>query len=867
MAVSYVSTPYKSDPYVLPLGLNLLGKVLSIKQDKFDKEGEKIQQGINQLGALDIIRPQDKEYADQKINELVTGINSLGGVDLTDQNTASYLESLGSGVYNDPTVVNAVASTKSIRQLQSGYQKMKTDPKYSKMYSPVNEAWDMQAVNSYMDDPQLGASYRGSANPTPYVNYKENLIKNIQGTKANYKEIITPNGTLYYDKVTNERISPSRIIQEATMLSTPEEVSQMKRDGWFTYKDADKSSVVNAAIGNVSDRIYEAQEQLLEYKNLALQASNDPLAKSKYDLLVKKQEADIKTLKNAAGVNILSKKYDEDPIGFKQNVYMDQFYRGLGNKFAYNKTTHTLVENKAEMFRLRYQQQERFHSDEMAMRERELAARSNKGNGKKGQPGEGEVQLSVTDPNTEKATDLSPEEEFRNKNEEIVNENTALWQKFFSSWANSNPEVKKILQSQNSGSGITMSIQGQSAIEGFNGQYGLQIEDFNIPQGSENYEKAKSAGLTDQQINMIHSLYTQYEQLATGQDNGINKFPDGLESIVKQMQINNQAFKANQLKIEEVNKAALANLGITDPKDVKTALDYMKLTQDKKSDFNWTDYLTVPGIVKGATSGEINIISPWISLPLYGVKEVMEGKQKTHNEKIYDIVDSDKFKAEKKKFFEQVQNRSVYARPVLGDNYLGGKDLVSAQKLVSDVLYNQGSLNNSISAGTAIPSENIEVISAGRGFGASKYTLSANVKTGTGANQRNRRVVISLNPEQAKQFGFLDSPYERLNELVTLAGASDPMLVSANLNRQITGRKSPLRAKVVVYHKDPTSRTDFSSKAYVVDGEGNKIADIPGTDRERPDLAYAAAEAFIQMCENYGFTYDQMIEKIKNDSY
>src|ERR1019366_842356 len=114
-----LSQAYKPEAYIQPEDLDTMAKVLSNEQGRFNEEGQKVQQQIDQFGSLDVLKGQDRQYLNGKVNNLVAGLNDLGGVNLADQSVASKVEGLGSDIYGDSNIINAVASTRQIRSLQA----------------------------------------------------------------------------------------------------------------------------------------------------------------------------------------------------------------------------------------------------------------------------------------------------------------------------------------------------------------------------------------------------------------------------------------------------------------------------------------------------------------------------------------------------------------------------------------------------------------------------------------------------------------------------------------------------------------------------------------------------------------------------
>jgi hypothetical protein len=127
MAVSYLSTPFQSSPYVPPVDLNLMAKVLGYKQEKFDVTAQKIQTQLDTVANADIIKGIDKDYVNNKLNTMVSNLNGMGGVDLADINVGNQISGYAASIYNDDKVISAISSTKKVRSLQASYEKFKSD--------------------------------------------------------------------------------------------------------------------------------------------------------------------------------------------------------------------------------------------------------------------------------------------------------------------------------------------------------------------------------------------------------------------------------------------------------------------------------------------------------------------------------------------------------------------------------------------------------------------------------------------------------------------------------------------------------------------------------------------------------------------
>lgn len=865
MPVSQVSQVFRSDPYTLPLSQELLGKVLSIKQAKFDQDAQTIQSGINKLGSLDILHPAIKAYANQKVNDLVSNTNDLGGVDLSDANISNQIESMGNDIYGDSNIINGIAATKSIRQLQDFYTKAKTDPKLNKLYAPQNEYHDMSPVSQYLSDPSISAQYTGGSSPTPYVDFKDDLFKNLKNIKASLTQTITPNGDLMYLTEDHKAITPEQVSQAARDMTTPEQQNQMNLDADYQFRGADPRQSVTRAIAVHNDKIKNASSTLDYYNNMLQNSSNDPIAKQRYQALVSSAQNDYNTLASVTPQDFAT-KYQQDPTSFNRGLYADEFYRGTGNLFAVNETTRKLSPNFATMFNMKYDQAERFHNDEYAFKEQELEQKGLKKDENGNIIKDPSTGFSIFPPNTADANaQPTGEEAFTDQINDFKNRNTIALQNFINLQVKKNPELGDSIQSDQTGTGLAYSLKGQQTLEGNNNQPGLQLEDFNIPQGSATYNNLVKQGVTPKQIAYYQSLYDAYDQLSTGKDNGINKFPDGFRSLVEQLQINTSGINANQQKIQNVNTQVAKQYGLTDA-DQKLWETYnrvIKSNKEYRDNFYkmWSQETGTPGFVVDLLHSFQDFLGDGPPAQASAADKQLMSDPKNF-QRFLDLntqMATNGYQKAKSDLFNQAVNRPVYSQPIVDKGFLGNKSLESLQTMAAYLLHTKGT-----ETGTHdVDPKDIKIISGGKGYGVTPDVL--NIAVTNPKTQVTEYGTLPLDPIQSKEIGFQEGPYDALNEATILNGTSDPLLITANINPNIPGRKNPLSAKVVILHIS-NDRNDGTSNAMIVDKHGNRT-DIPNTTKETPGQAYAAAKAYLQTSENYGLNYEGMLKKIKEDSY
>ena len=866
MPVSYLSqNVLKADPYVIPMNLDLMAKVLSVKQEKFDTNARKTQQGIANLANTDLLKQQDKAYLNDKVNSLVNNVNQIGGADFSDDNVANQIDMMGTDIYNDDKVINAMSSTKQIRALQEGYKSYKTDPKLNKLYSVANEWNDLQPVEQYLRNEEVGAIYGGSSAPTPYSEYKQKLFNNLKSVKANYEETMRDNG-LFYSKTTSERVTPERIAQAAADLLTADEKAQLERDGLYSYKDLTKGQLIQKAHDVNQFKLSGAYATLQGYTDGYIQAANDPLAKKTYEGLIDEQKKEIDALKATMDVATYSTAFDSSPKGFQVQVYKDEFYRGLSSTFAYNKIKQDVVENKAAMFNLRMAQAERFHNDQMDLGYFNAGVKRGK-DGKLEKAGDAGSEFTYTENNIDPNDPYKVSSEtFAARNTELTNENTVAVKSFFNDFALANPDLFTKVPSALSPTGNDYRIKGESVIEDNNGIAGIQFDDFkNLTPGTKEYNEAVNvAKLTPEQVNTFATLYDNYNRAATGQAPTDVKMPDGFATLVKKIQFNNEAISANNEKVAGINNTLLRKYGVS-AEEVKLLEDVKKLDHANEA----------------VTTAIATAINASTNIPIFMLESVLDKFRSSpaaaylkSNPGLFEKyvaafkkTNNYAYENDKNALYSAVENKPFFPQMTLQGGFLSKEKEQATKNLASTLLNQIGEVTSGETKfqGIAIPAESIELKGVGRQNNGT-YAMTVGVKTGSGDKASYDIVKVALQPQQVRQLGFFDNPYQVLDESVGLSGRSKPLFITADLNRSIPGRKLPLKASVVVRRLTNT-REDLSAIAELVDQNGKKITEIRDTRASSPSAAFALAEAVIQTYEKDGFDYDKMVTDMINRSY
>lgn len=360
MAVSYLSKPIESNPYVLPVDLNLLAKVNSYKQQKFYANADAIKGQLNQLYTADIANGAQKELLTNKVTNLSEQLNAMGGIDYSDMNVTNTIQGYSSDIYNDKNVINGIVSTKKIREFEKNVEKMATDPKLSKYYNVSNIARvRTQMINPYTNG-GIDATYAGPSAPRPYEgNPFEKMLKMMKNNLPPNVEIRSDgngNSALYRINST-ERLSDEDISAAFDGLMDANTKAQIADDAWYNFDYAtggkfDKDMGQKIYSDDILNRKkqYELRVQAIDV-DLSTSISEDEkavLRADKEDLQkrqIPKLDKELTTRNNE-----FAQMYDKDRDGAIYSLYAGRMRQDVIKAAGYSRDKVTYIKNQEWAF-------------------------------------------------------------------------------------------------------------------------------------------------------------------------------------------------------------------------------------------------------------------------------------------------------------------------------------------------------------------------------------------------------------------------------------------------------------------------------------------------------------------------------------
>lgn len=796
MAVSYLSKTYNSNPYVLPISLDIMAKVLSYKQDKYDQNAQKIQDEINTFGSFDVIKPEDRQYLNGKINNLVNNVNSLGGVDLSDQSIANQVESLGGDIYGDNKIITALASTKQVRSVINGYEKMKTDPKLIPFYSAANEDYDINnpmnsnSVRSYLSNNKVGSSYQGANAPSPYQNYHKFTKDITDKIKGDYFESVTQKG-LYISKTSGDVKTSSQIQQEIANQLPANMQDQIKKDALFAIRQNGVTPVelIQKRDSQYNDRLNEAQGNYKMYMDIANQSISNPQQRAHYIQLANEQQqyAQQTSLernnfqKNAATI------YQSNPEKFAHDVYLSDYLKGVGDASSINKFKNDIKPDMAAIATQKMSQEQSFHKDEMVYKnadlgvkyaDLELKAREHGLDMTFGPTG---TPIFVVKPLPLSPSNMTPdgkpitENTFRDEISQIGQQKIGIIHDFLDNLKQHDASLFETLQSGESA--FDIKLKGQESLE--NGTKGLSEESIKNFDEAKYRQAAQKTNLSKAQIDYVTNSFNDLKAAMLG-----HKTPQEInpEFVSKMRDFTILDLRQNALlqKENDVTNQIIKNAGLT-PDEEKQFRNYSKILPNLDINHDALTIAANPGeyfytqienIFNGTFGSDVpsNVSNydPVLKQALQKIKKSSSGKS---------------YQDLREQYYTPLDKQNYYGRKIVSSLNKGDNTDSEPVNLAVNILKAQGSITDPKATYSDIAPSNINLVDVGhRTDGKPGYSLKIQAKVGTKDGVTSfKDLEVPITIDQAQYYGIDQTPNQGqlLNTTVQQTGKAEGLIFNA----------------------------------------------------------------------------------------
>lgn len=348
--------PLHFNPFVNTKPVDTYTAVAMQKQQQYNQGVDKVQAYIDSTSGLQVVRPQDKQYIDNKVNELTTKANSIASADWSNQAIVKQIGSQAAGIYNDGTVQAAMLGTKKYFKDEASIE----DAKKNGKWAPENEWIIRRQMDQWLKDPSPGTPY----NTGGYKNYEDvtgDIMKQWKDAKPNSTLVQRPNGDFYaYETVNNQVVGKDgrTMIETTTKELRPDEVRN-QIDALLSGSQREQLAITGAYNGRGLDANGLAKNIDAHYKQTedyydALIAQDqhnkamnngDPDKIAEYDAAI----LDLTKQKDALTPEKASLKAQalSNPDAVKSSMYYENWLNNISKTIGYSEASSKIVENPA----------------------------------------------------------------------------------------------------------------------------------------------------------------------------------------------------------------------------------------------------------------------------------------------------------------------------------------------------------------------------------------------------------------------------------------------------------------------------------------------------------------------------------------
>jgi hypothetical protein len=353
------NAPLQFSPYVQTLPVEAMAKVGMYKQQRYDEGVQKIQQSIDNIAGLDIVRPEDKQYLQSKLNQLGSQLSMVAGGDFSNFSLVNSVNGMTNQIAKDPSVTRAVSNTARYKKDLATVDKLNSEGKWA----PSNQAAFQKDVNKWFNG---GKDANYNANVSPYVDVTKDSVNIIKGLAKKYTQNdvaveTDENGRItgVYDAITRTKIEGVTKERIASALKTglsPQAYRQLSIDGEYKYSSTSPEEFISSINSSYQKSFQELNERRQELTSSLVNLSPSQQAKANQEIELLDKSAT--QLKNE--YDSLSRGFEQGEVdGAKAQYYTMNFIDNVSNAYSsksVSRTFHTSPWKTQENFERKMKQ-------------------------------------------------------------------------------------------------------------------------------------------------------------------------------------------------------------------------------------------------------------------------------------------------------------------------------------------------------------------------------------------------------------------------------------------------------------------------------------------------------------------------------
>lgn len=342
------------NPYVSEVPVDDYVRVGMVKQQQYEQGVQKVQGYIDSIAGIEALKPEQKEYIHQRVNNLQQEIGKIVQGDFSQQQLVNSVGALSSRMGSDPIVKATIASTDNYKQQLAAIKEAKEKGK-----SSVSNEWEFSdQFQKWYNDKDVSTQFKGAF--TPYTDVTTKIAGIIKGLDPNvhiedipFKRgdggqiILGKDGLPEIDwamkHIESKNLTPERIQAAISANLTQDDLNQLKIDGRYSYRGLDAQGMKNVTDKSYNYRLDQVNDIIQGLIISRQGANNNPKQAAVIDAKIQAYKDKAVQYQNSYKQDIAS--INNNLEGYKGSLYSNSWLNKFGDSYAYSQESLTYKEN------------------------------------------------------------------------------------------------------------------------------------------------------------------------------------------------------------------------------------------------------------------------------------------------------------------------------------------------------------------------------------------------------------------------------------------------------------------------------------------------------------------------------------------
>jgi hypothetical protein len=337
-------------PYIQELPVQAMVEVGMEKQRRYDEGVQKIQQNIDNVAGLSVLRDIDKVYLQSKFDELGNKLKTVAAGDFSNYQLVNSVSGMTNQIVKDPTIQNAVASTERYKKQVAAGEAFRKEGK-----SSANRDWDFtREASDWLNSQDVNAQFNGQYKQHVDVNKKvmdtlKQINPNLKETDITREAIVGKDGKIQWGNILDamkrtsvKEVTEGQIRTAINSVLDANDLDELASQGRYEYRNFTPDDLKTAATESYklekdtsNFRLEQLKSQLLTTTDIGQQNEINSAIDYYQNKLDKLDER----------FNNVLETIPTNTDAARSQLYTRNWLDQIGNAFAYREIKDNILSN------------------------------------------------------------------------------------------------------------------------------------------------------------------------------------------------------------------------------------------------------------------------------------------------------------------------------------------------------------------------------------------------------------------------------------------------------------------------------------------------------------------------------------------